>query len=320
MNDIVINSLESEYYQPNILIAIFIALYKSAEITLSKKNLGNFEVEFNNFINEVINSVKIYTCSKYSYDEKCLPAISKRENEYSVTLYIDKNKYAQLYNGKEISYIQQFSLYFKKYLNLLKKDELRDEVINMPSWETLSTNFLNSIDKRCNLKDYKIFGFEHLQAIAYYMVYNNLKVKKIEIEPLFHNNNNILEESSWNVKITLSLKMFFKYFSYNNSKPLTIEKITPQKYSLKEQIIINLVHEYMREDGCKIPLEDILEKINPDWDENSKIYKNYKKYVSNLISRLNKKYLHNMGHKLIQGKDSQGYFIAYNYNEEIEEI
>ena len=319
MNEIVINSINSKCYQPNIVIAIFLILYKSAEIIFYKKHLENSEAEFTDFIDKLINSVKVNKYFSYSGDKEYLHIISKKENDISITLYIDKNKYHDL-NYEKISYIQQFSLYFKKYLSLLKTDDLHDEIRNMPSWETLSTNFINSIDKSCNPKDYKIFGFEHIQAIAYYMVNNALKVKKIEIAPNPHNNSNFLEDVSWNIKITLSLKMFFKYFNYNNSKSLTIEQVTQQRYSLKEQIIINLVHEYMREDGCKIPLEDILEKINPDWDENTKIYKNYKKYVSNLVSRLNKKYLHNMGHKLIQGKDSQGYFIAYNYNEEIEEI
>lgn len=104
MNYIVINPLESKYYQPNIVIAIFLALYKSAEITLSKKNLGNFEIEFSDFINQLINSVKIDIPSDYFDDEEYQPIISKKEDEYSITLYIDKNKYAKHCIIQDISF------------------------------------------------------------------------------------------------------------------------------------------------------------------------------------------------------------------------
>lgn len=319
MNEIVINSINSKCYQPNIIIAIFLILYKSAEIIFYKKHLENSEAEFTDFIDKLINSVKVNKYFSYSGDKEYLHIISKKENDISITLYIDKNKYHDL-NYEKISYIQQFSLYFKKYLSLLKTDDLHDEIRNMPSWETLSTNFINSIDKSCNPKDYKIFGVEHIQAIAYYMVNNVLKVKKIEIAPNPHNNSNFLEDVSWNIKITLSLKMFFKYFKYNNSKSLIIEQVEPIKYSIKERKIIELVHREMSEDGCKIPPEDILETLNTEWYENSKIYKNYKKYVSNFVSRLNKKYVHNTGHKLFESKDFKDCYYAPNYYEESEEF
>ena len=76
----------------------------------------------------------------------------------------------------------------------------------------------------------------------------------------------------------------------------------------------------MSEDGCKIPPEDILETLNTEWYENSKIYKNYKKYVSNFVSRLNKKYVHNTGHKLFESKDFKDCYYAPNYYEESEEF
>ena len=319
MSEIVIKPIDSKFYQPNIVIAIFLCLYKSEIVKLSKKHIGTYEVEFHDFIDKLINSVKIYK-SPYLYGNyEELTLISKEEDNDNITLFIDKNKHTGV-NKNKVSYTKHFSRLLKKYLTLLKTDNLHDEVRNMPSWETISSNFINEIDKTCNLKDYKIFDLKHIQAITYYKLNNELGLTKIELEPMLNNSNDILKDSSWNIKITLSLKNFFKFLNYHETKPVKKEPIEPIKYSARELEVIILVHDSMEEEGCKIAPEDILDTLNPDWRGNPDRYKNPKKYVSNFISRLNKKCLHNTGHKLFDGKDFKDCYFAYNYHEEIEEF
>lgn len=59
MSEIVIKPIDSKFYQPNIVIAIFLCLYKSTEITFKKKQLGDSLIEFNNFIDKLVGSVII---------------------------------------------------------------------------------------------------------------------------------------------------------------------------------------------------------------------------------------------------------------------
>lgn len=319
MSEIVINPIDSKFYQPNIVIAIFLCLYKSEIVKLSKKHLGTYEADFHDFIDKLINSVKIDKYTNLYENHEKVSLISKEEDNDYITLFIDKNKHTGV--GREkVNYTKHFARLFKKYLNLLRTDSLIDEVKNMPSWETLSNNFKNSIDKTCNLKDYKIYDLGQIQAIAYYRLNNEIGVTSIEVEPTPHGDSFTLEDSSWNIKITLSLKNFFKYLNYHETKPVKKEPIEPIKYSARELEVITLVHDSMEEEGCKIAPEDILDTLNPDWRGNPNRYKNSKKYVSNFISRLNKKYLHNTGHKLFDGKDFRDCYYAYNYHEEIEEF
>lgn len=312
MKEITLLSLDSIQYQPNIVIAILLALYSSHTHTwvIRKSMLGTNEPYFNKFIDTLIDNVKI---------KNLYPLIDKIEDKDTITLKIDGFRYDQSVQ-REIQYTKYFSDMFKKYCNYFKEDWLENSEKNMPSWKTLSSDFINSIDTTCNLNDYKIFTLKYIQVIAYYVIYEGLYINYFKIEPNLEEGSNIIEDSSWKIRISLSVKYFISYIQRKEKEAQEIKSRKKLNYSARELKLIYYVKQSMEYKGCRISPEEILEAISPDGDMSSVNTTNRYKFVSNFVSKLNKKYLHNTGRKLFSAKEFKDcYWVPY-YREENEEF
>ena len=312
MKEITLLSLDSIQYQPNIVIAILLALYSSITHTLviSKKNLGTNEQYFNRFIEILVNTIKI---------RDLYPLIDKVESKDCVTLKVDGFRYDHK-TQRKIQYTTFLSEMIKRYCNLFREDSLVSKTKNMPSWKTLSSDFINSIDTTCNLNDYKVFDMKHIHTIAYYVTTENLRIRDFVIEPNLKENSDILEDSSWNIVVSLLIKYFL---SYIEKKEKFVEEVKSRKkldYTARELKLLAYVKQNMEYEGCRISPEEILEAISPDGDMSSVNTTNRYKFVSNFVSKLNKKYLHNTGRKLFSAKEFKDcYWVPY-YREENEEF
>lgn len=312
MKEICLDKIDSMRYQPNIVIAILLALYSSITHTLviSKKNLGTNEQYFNRFIEILVNTIKI---------RDLYPLIDKVESKDCVTLKVDGFRYDHK-TQRNIQYTTFLSEMIKRYCNLFREDSLVSKTKNMPSWKTLSSDFINSIDTTCNLNDYKVFDMKHIHTIAYYVTTENLRIRDFVIEPNLKENSDILEDSSWNIVVSLLIKYFL---SYIEKKEKFIEEVKSRKkldYTARELKLLTYVRQNMEYEGCRISPEEILEAISPDGDMSSVNTTNRYKFVSNFVSKLNKKYLHNTGRKLFSAKEFKDcYWVPY-YREESEEF
>ena len=312
MKEICLDKIDSMRYQPNIVIAILLALYSKVNNTLiiSKMNLGANEQYFNSFIETLINTIKI---SNY-------PLIDKVEDSDTVTLKVEGTRF-DIKSEREILYKQTLTEYLTKYIEYFRQDMLSDDIRNMPSWETYATNFINDIDTTCNLNNYKMFTLEHIQPIAYYVIKNKLYLNEIDILPNLTANADILEDSSWTIKLVLSLKNFIKSLAKKEAIEEELKTKKKLKYSARELKLINYINEHMDYDYCRIAPEEALEVISPDRASHPQIYNksDSRKFVSNFIHRLNKKYEYNTGHKLIVSKEFKDCYIIPNPNGEFGE-
>ena len=83
------------------------------------------------------------------------------------------------------------------------------------------------------------------------------------------------------------------------------EEKNKAKYSIREQKILDLVEHHIEINDLYIAPEDLIDMID---DKGNKPYEKQKKYISNFISRLNKKYMVNTGRKRFCGKIFNGVY------------
>jgi len=316
MNEIVLRPFYWCNYQPNIVIAIFLKLYCNNTLVISKENLGSCETLFNGFIAKLMDSIQIDNMY-LEENESAISLISKKEDNDKFVLYIDKDKYTMFAN-KKITYRDHFLQKFRTYLNSLRNNELKDYTKNQPSWSTLSKGFIKEIDTTCILQDYKLFGLMYIQVVANYILNHAIGINWININPNLKDNCDILDDSSWNVSLSISLKNFMQkakdgnYIEPDTNKPI--------KYTARELKFINYLKDNVGSESYRIEQNEILEALNPDGHIDGIVCKNPRKYVSNFISRLNKKYLHNTGHKLIECKEFRNCYVVFNTFEDNEDF
>lgn len=304
MQEITLQPLSSIQYQPNIVIAILLGIYTGHDcrFIINKGELGSSEPNFNKFIDTLIDSVKI---------KNLYPLIDKIEDRNAITLKVDGFRFDPKVQ-REVEYKHYYREMLKDYVEKFHSDSLTDSLVNLPSWKTLYNNFLNSIDRSCILKDYKMNGLEFIQLIAYFVVNHDIGVRWIKILPKFNENDDILADSSWEVTMSLSLYSFIHNIEERKAKKEESKAKKLIKYTAKEVKFINYVEENIGYESLRIEPEEVLEVLNPDGHAEGIPCKNPKKYVSNFISRLNKKYLYNTGRKLIECKEFRNCYVALN--------
>ena len=304
MEDITLQPLDSRQYQPNIVIAILLGIYSSRDnrFVIYKDKLGSSEQYFNKFIDAIIDTVKI---------KNLYPLIDKIEDKDTITLKIDGFRYDQNAQ-REVFYTQYFKEMFKDYLDNLRADSLKSKFINMPSWKTLDEKFINTIDTSCILSDYKLQGLQFIQLIAYHILNSGIRFNWFELKHKFTENDDILADTSWEVHMSLRLNNLFPDTKNKKEEEETqIETKKLVKYSAKEMLFMKYVEDHMGYDGLRIQPDEVLEALNPDGHIDGVICKNPNKYVSNFISRLNKKYLHNKGQRFVAYKEFlNSYYIS----------
>jgi hypothetical protein len=150
----------------------------------------------------------------------------------------------------------------------------------------------------------------------------NISIKSIELIPKLDNNSDILEDGAWNIRLVLSLKQFMKKLREKEGIEKELKTKKKIDYSAREYELMKYIEDNMDYEGCKISPEEVLEIINPDRASHCMFHEKAKldKYVSNFISRFNKKYFNNNGRKLFVTKAFKDSYFVPNPNEESEEF
>lgn len=276
-----IQSFESNYYQPNIFIAILLGLY------LDWYNIFTIDISENPTDIQIENFVKEL---ESAFNVNGVPLVKILKDSISIKITINQHDSVLDTYGNKIECKKFIENYLKKYTDYFERELLEDEFINRPSWKTLSTRFINSIDKECNLNNYKIFTLEHMQVITTYCFKRLVYLKQLIIRPIIEENTNLHDYKYWKVRCILSVKPLIRML---NGK-IKEHKV---KYSAREQQLLDYIETYSEN---KISPEDLLDIIIPGEDFIE--YSSKKKYLSNFISRLNKKFLANTGYKRFSGK------------------
>ena len=286
MNDIKI-TYNAEYYQPNILISMLLGLYAD------KNNSLSIEVTQE----DALKAIETKIINAFTVNGKSLIEITKNNNK--IILNVNKNDIIECKHSicdivmKENIKCKQFiERYISDYAHKFKTDGLIDEKINIDSWDTISKKFIDSIDIEKNPNDYKIFDIKYAPVILVYYFDKKIYLSKIELKYISKDYTNIFDSNYWEIKYVLGIKSLLRIINGDKEKTIT-------KYSIREQKILDLVEHHIELNDLYIAPEDLLDIID---DKGTKTYEKQKKYISNFISRLNKKFMANTGQKRFCGK------------------
>lgn len=272
-------------YLPNVLIAILGKL-----CITSFNNYISIEVKQDDLKQDLKTELEEF----FTLNGKCLIDFTEEDN--TIILNLKQNDYVlvkHLYLGDERVVCDDFIKdYVKEYVKELMRDELIDENVNKDSWRTISERFLKSIDTTKNAHDYKIFSLEYSPVIVAYSLNKFINISKIFLRYTSNNVMNIWDDAGWEVKFVLSLNPLIRKIKGNNGE-------YTENYTPKEQKVLNLVEHYVSNGESYITPEEILDVL---YGEKRINYKERRKYLSNFISRLNKKVVANTGHRLFEWK------------------
>ena len=287
-----IQSLDSKFYQPNIFVAILLGLYATREnsITIIKNNEPKLKV--------FIEDLKV----AFLVNGKSLVNFIEDDSSVKISIKTDdfvlKNKHSYLSNlniddeFENISCKEFFKDYVKRYAKSFYEDNLEDEHENKLSWETCATSFIDSIDKKYNLNDYKIFDIKSIHVILVYCDKKLINGVKIELTPKKVSKKSLYDDSAWDVKLTVGLKTLIRSIK-GETEPVKF------KYTDRELRVLEEIQQYLHDEVPAINPEELIDLIDL---QGYRDYAKSKKYLSNFISRLNKKFYKNTGHKRFKEK------------------